>query len=110
MTPVSLLDTDESICAICLDVGKKTRYFYNCSHRFHEKCMEEWMKRNMSCPICRNRDNRYIALTKRILIWNENQRSPAKIYKDTHKLIDHEIIVIRSIEERREGDIVYHFP
>ena len=45
---------------------------------------------------------------RRILIWHENQRYPAGIYK-RQNLHDLPIVLIKSINERRPGDIVYHY-
>lgn len=40
-------------CAICL----KTNYSFfpyktECGHKFHTKCMNNWLNRNNTCPIC----------------------------------------------------------
>lgn len=43
-------------CAICLssmssekDIITKTE----CGHKFHVNCLEEWIKRSNTCPLCR---------------------------------------------------------
>ncbi|CAA7402818.1 unnamed protein product [Spirodela intermedia] len=44
-------------CPICLDeleVGGEARMM-GCSHRYHENCIFEWLKRKSSCPLCRHR-------------------------------------------------------
>lgn len=46
-------------CAICFDKIKKRQKFraLPCSevkqHCFHTKCIDRWLQRNMSCPVCR---------------------------------------------------------
>ena len=42
------------VCPICLEkIGK--RGFKKCSnqHRFHKKCLTQWLKDNETCPSCR---------------------------------------------------------
>ena len=48
-------DTTES-CSICLEdfvhregIGSQL----SCSHTFHKLCLKTWMKRNWTCPLCR---------------------------------------------------------
>jgi len=47
-------------CAICLDIIDK-KYkpdFVKCNHfSFHKECLDSWVKRNRSCPICRKNYN-----------------------------------------------------
>ena len=43
-------------CAICL----KSIYNFDdmvtgCSHKFHSKCLDSWVKVNQSCPLCRTK-------------------------------------------------------
>jgi len=40
-------------CSICLEVNKNKIIKTDCNHEFHEKCLFEWMKISMTCPICR---------------------------------------------------------
>lgn len=51
---VSLGDQNE--CCICLDeyqVEQKVIFFNKCPHRFHSKCIEEWLKKKPECPLCK---------------------------------------------------------
>ena len=42
-------------CVICWDCIDKTESYqkWNCSHRFHKKCIESWSN---GCPTCRNKN------------------------------------------------------
>lgn len=43
-------------CAICLedfDIGELCQIFPVCNHIFHYSCIQHWLKKNMTCPICR---------------------------------------------------------
>ncbi|KAH6815451.1 RING/U-box superfamily protein [Perilla frutescens var. frutescens] len=48
---------DHSICLICLSeyMPKETlRSIPQCQHCFHAECIDEWLRLNPSCPVCRN--------------------------------------------------------
>ncbi|KAI9088412.1 hypothetical protein K1719_029861 [Acacia pycnantha] len=43
-------------CAICLDdfkEGDTGRLLPNCNHFFHLNCIDEWLRTNKTCPLCR---------------------------------------------------------
>ena len=40
------------ICGICLDEMNVGRYLI-CGHRFHEGCVNRWLRRSRTCPMCR---------------------------------------------------------
>ncbi|WOG86382.1 hypothetical protein DCAR_0205585 [Daucus carota subsp. sativus] len=47
----------DSTCAICLSEyqpNDKLRTVPECNHYFHSNCIDEWLKLNASCPVCRN--------------------------------------------------------
>lgn len=47
---------DEINCAICLHDFEKEeegRELPSCRHVFHVKCIDEWLIRQGSCPMCR---------------------------------------------------------
>lgn len=56
--PRRLLDDEEANkCRICLDImqpSHKVRTL-RCCHRYHNKCIEEWLRHDYSpsCPLCR---------------------------------------------------------
>jgi hypothetical protein len=45
---------DSPTCSICLDlIILKKAFTLQCSHTFHEKCINKWLKKKRECPICR---------------------------------------------------------
>ncbi|KAI4320458.1 hypothetical protein MLD38_033936 [Melastoma candidum] len=45
-------------CAVCLDYfkdGDKCRLLPLCKHSFHTECVDRWLVKAPSCPICRSR-------------------------------------------------------
>jgi len=44
-------------CFICMDnykVMELKRELPSCKHYFHKKCIDKWLKKKASCPICRD--------------------------------------------------------
>ncbi|GFS44783.1 hypothetical protein NPIL_566361 [Nephila pilipes] len=50
----SALSEKEVKCSICLDTcrGRKMKSL-PCKHRFHQMCVDKWLKRKKKCPLCR---------------------------------------------------------
>lgn len=47
----------DSMCAICLSEYQPNdtlRTVPECNHYFHSNCIDEWLKLNATCPVCRN--------------------------------------------------------
>ncbi|XBI78130.1 hypothetical protein VPH35_087875 [Triticum aestivum] len=43
-------------CAVCLAEyadGDELRRLPGCKHAFHRLCVDEWLRRRLSCPLCR---------------------------------------------------------
>ncbi|GKE51498.1 putative RING-H2 finger protein ATL21A [Tanacetum coccineum] len=50
------LPKDHGTCAICLSDYKPkdaVRTIPECNHYFHADCIDEWLKINVTCPVCR---------------------------------------------------------
>lgn len=48
--------SEENCCVVCLnDVigGEDCRKLPKCGHVFHVECVDTWLERNWTCPICR---------------------------------------------------------
>jgi hypothetical protein len=48
---------DDATCAICLseyEPKETLRTIPQCQHCFHADCIDEWLKLNGTCPVCRN--------------------------------------------------------
>ena len=53
------LDKECSICIEGFQEKEFKRAIPECKHCFHKKCIDKWLKKNPSCPICR------VAVTKK---------------------------------------------
>jgi len=42
-------------CAICQEEYRLKEYkrVLTCDHSFHKRCIDKWLKTNLSCPMCR---------------------------------------------------------
>ncbi|XP_061361046.1 RING-H2 finger protein ATL20-like [Gastrolobium bilobum] len=52
-----LLKPNDNTCSICLseyEPKETLRSIPECSHYFHADCIDEWLKMNGTCPLCRN--------------------------------------------------------
>ena len=65
--PISILNKVNDVCSICQEEMYKgdSGRLYECSHYYHNKCIEEWFrdKEIISCPCCRQNcdiDNYFI--------------------------------------------------
>jgi hypothetical protein len=51
------LNKDNNLqCAICLKkiaINKNYKKLPKCNHKFHIKCINQWLEKNNSCPSCR---------------------------------------------------------
>uniref|UniRef100_A0A7S4GHF4 RING-type domain-containing protein n=1 Tax=Eutreptiella gymnastica TaxID=73025 RepID=A0A7S4GHF4_9EUGL len=56
LTNVDKLPVDQRTCLVCHDEfkeGQITRRL-NCCHMFHQECVDRWLERHPSCPICKH--------------------------------------------------------
>ncbi|KAI0030499.1 hypothetical protein K488DRAFT_25043, partial [Vararia minispora EC-137] len=52
-----LLDARVDRCGVCLSQfrdGENGAVGASCRHAFHEVCVERWMRRAETCPVCRD--------------------------------------------------------
>lgn len=52
-----LPEPNDNTCPICLGTYKSKetlRTIPECNHYFHANCIDEWLRRNTTCPLCRN--------------------------------------------------------
>lgn len=52
-----LVKPEDNICSICLSEyrAKETiKTIPDCKHCFHAACIDQWLRRNVTCPLCRN--------------------------------------------------------
>ena len=42
-------------CAICFEALSNDDYVLKCKHRFHKRCLNKWLLRQTTCPMCRER-------------------------------------------------------
>ena len=55
-----LPNPNDNTCPICLSEYKPKetlRTIPECNHYFHVNCIDEWLKINTTCPVCRNSPN-----------------------------------------------------
>lgn len=60
------LPNDDVTCAICLSDYKpkeSLRKIPECNHYFHVECIDEWLKRNATCPVCRKTQESAVLVT-----------------------------------------------
>ena len=47
-------ETSENICSICLcELTSSGKLTTTCNHIFHKECINSWIERNNTCPLCR---------------------------------------------------------
>jgi hypothetical protein len=50
-------DEEAHNCAICIDELKSGNMVkaLNCAHKFHSKCINDWLKVKLKCPLCKQK-------------------------------------------------------
>ncbi|KAL8201015.1 hypothetical protein R6Q57_012354 [Mikania cordata] len=57
------LPKDDDTCSICLckyEPKDALRTIPECNHYFHVGCIDEWLKLNATCPVCRNSPSKFV--------------------------------------------------
>ncbi len=54
-SPMVATDALPDPCSICIESIKKLQVYRElvCSHSFHKPCIDEWFRRKLTCPMCR---------------------------------------------------------
>ena len=50
-----LLNSETNECVLCLEFTNDV--MLNCTHKFCSHCIRNWIRKNRSCPVCRNEKN-----------------------------------------------------
>lgn len=69
---------DQTNCVVCMcdfEALQSLRVL-PCSHEFHSKCIDKWLKSNRTCPICRGDAGEYFANSGTGSDW----RQPAQVH------------------------------
>ena len=119
-------------CAICLETNdNKLKKLVNCNHVFHESCLNEWLKINPICPLCRTNvktsfkckkvnyfinEELYFSMENRILIFknilkNKKYEYSLKIIKSMYYVLKDNSITfdIYFKELKKQKKIKYKF-
>lgn len=47
-------DSEKDMCSICYNkIEKNSEKMLDCGHKYHECCIDTWLKESKTCPICR---------------------------------------------------------
>tara|TARA_B100000902_G_C27147487_1_gene831898 strand:+ start:28 stop:720 length:693 start_codon:yes stop_codon:yes gene_type:complete len=49
----SLLKKENHMCSICLTDVTLDKKVLSCDHVYHKKCIDKWLERKSTCPVCR---------------------------------------------------------
>ena len=50
----SILNSECAICHGEIVVEELLRSLAGCGHTFHQECVDNWLRQNPTCPLCRN--------------------------------------------------------
>ncbi len=71
-------------CSICLENITKGKKKIECNHEFHLKCIDEWLIKSNTCPLCRTPIKKQVIDVQPQIIINipqTNQQTISKKYK-----------------------------
>lgn len=41
-------------CPICITDIKNSLFITHCGHKYHKKCIKQWLQKKPNCPTCRS--------------------------------------------------------
>jgi hypothetical protein len=51
---VESIDSECAVCLVAVDLGDKARRLERCGHVFHKACIDLWLLRSSTCPLCKS--------------------------------------------------------
>lgn len=86
-------------CPICLDYILNNEHILSCNHKFHKKCILDWLQKNNICPTC-NKQSEYIILIhprKRVDSYNTFESNTNLNYNNQNNRINIKKYILISI-------------
>lgn len=82
-------NNNENTCSICLDNMNDNDFYEmkDCKHKFHYKCIIEWIFESRTCPLCRyntQKPLRKTSLLKYILNFMKSKKNKSKKLKNIY--------------------------
>jgi hypothetical protein len=73
-----------------------------CGHKFHKECIDEWLKKNKKCPLCRNVVNSEIYVEKPLTFGGRKNRRKTKTKTKKHLLKKRKTLKKRKSVKKRK--------
>jgi len=79
-------------CSICLSyIDKNDKHFLPCCHYYHVTCIEPWLQKNITCPICKmpvfiQTYDQYIEYNKFLTFQRNNLDNTENILSGDHNM------------------------
>ncbi len=57
---ISSMESQENLCCICLQDLKESKSLFmtGCQHKFHIKCVKQWLNEKSTCPLCNSNQDK----------------------------------------------------
>lgn len=75
MSFISIPPDSEEMCSICTEFLEDDVWAHLQVHRFHGRCIKEWVEKNPTCPLCRDVVDTTSLLGEKILI-KKDEKTP----------------------------------
>jgi hypothetical protein len=95
METINLFDSvndilNDNTCTICYDNMNESDFYEmkDCKHKFHYKCIIEWIFQSQTCPLCRHSTEKKPAtfLLKSVLNFMRSKKNKSKKLKNIYNL------------------------